>query len=105
MAAVTLINSFEVPAGREDEFFAVWKQVNDYMRKKPGYLGHKLHRAIAPEAPYRFVNVARWASLADFQGAHDAGFLELVSNPAWSAFPSRPFLFEVAHEGGAETLS
>ena len=28
VAAVTLINSFEVPAGREDEFFGLWKQVN-----------------------------------------------------------------------------
>jgi heme-degrading monooxygenase HmoA len=102
---VTLINSFEVPAGREDEFLELWKQVNTYMQTKPGYLGHRLHRALAPEAPFRFVNVARWASMADFQGAHDAGFRELVSNPAWTAFPSRPFVHEVVHDGGADLLA
>jgi hypothetical protein len=51
------------------------------------------------------VNVARWASLADYQNAHDAGFRELVSNPAWSAFPPRPFLFEVVHAGGADAIA
>jgi hypothetical protein len=36
MAAITLINSFEVPAGREDRFLQFWKRVNAYMQKKPG---------------------------------------------------------------------
>jgi hypothetical protein len=31
---VTLVNCFEVPAGREDEFFSMWQQVNTYMRDK-----------------------------------------------------------------------
>ena len=62
MEPVTLINCFNIPAGREDEFFALWRQVNAYMRTKPGYLGHKLHRALAPDAPFRFVDVAQWAS-------------------------------------------
>ena len=88
MAATILINSFEVPAGREDEFLELWKQVNAYMQKKPGYLGHKLHHSLAPEAPYRFVNVAQWSSLAAFQAAHDAGFRELLDRPVWSAFTS-----------------
>jgi heme-degrading monooxygenase HmoA len=105
MAAITLINSFEVPAGREDQFLQFWKQVNAYMQKKPGYIGHKLHRAIAPEAPYRFVNVARWSSLAQYQAAHDAGFRELVSDPAGSAFTPHPFVYEVVHEAQAETGS
>src|SRR6476646_9813641 len=42
MSAVTVINSFEVPAGREGEFFELWKEVNAYMERKPGYLGNKL---------------------------------------------------------------
>jgi hypothetical protein len=32
MAAITLINSFEVPRGREHEFFEFWKEVNAYMQ-------------------------------------------------------------------------
>lgn len=98
MATITLINSFEVAAGREEQFLQLWKQVNAYMREKPGYLGHKLHRAITPDASYRFVNVARWASMEHFHGAHDAGFRELVGKPEWSAFPPHPFLYEVVHE-------
>lgn len=105
MAAITLINSFEVPAGREEEFFGLWKQVNAYMRTKPGYLGHKLHRALAPDAPFRFVNVAQWASEQEFQAAHDTGFRELVSQPAWSAFPPHPVLYEVIHDREAGTNS
>ena len=65
--SVTVINSFEVPAGREGEFLELWKKVNAYMQRKPGYLGNKLHRAITPDAPFQFVHVAQWASMAHFQ--------------------------------------
>ena len=97
--AVTLVNCFEVPAGREEEFFSLWRQVNAYMRNKKGYLGHKLHRSLAPDARYRFVNVAQWASPAEFQAAHDEGFRALVQQPAWEPFTSTPALYEVVDEG------
>lgn len=96
---VTLVNCFEIPAGQEEEFFALWKQVNTYMRNKKGYLGHKLHRSLAPDAQYRFVNVAQWASAEDFNAAHDEGFRALVSQPDWAAFRTFPALYEVVHEG------
>ena len=99
---ITLVNCFEIPAGREDEFFALWQRVNGYMRAKPGYLGHKLHRSLAVDARFRFVNVAQWASQADFNAAHDDGFRALVSGPEWAAFRSFPNLYEVVHEGIAE---
>lgn len=102
---VTLVNCFEIPAGSEDEFFSLWQEVNTYMRSKPGYLGHKLHRAIAPDARFRFVNVAQWNSMAEFQAAHDEGFRALVSQPQWAPFRSLPGLYEVVHEGQAESSS
>ena len=105
MAPVTLVNCFEVPAGREDEFFRLWQQVNDYMQTKPGYLGHKLHRALGPDAHSQFVNVAQWESAAHFQAAHDDGFRALVGQPVWTAFRSRPGLYEVVHEGSAAKAS
>lgn len=98
---VVLVNCFKVPAGREDEFFALWREVNSYMRGKTGYLSHKLHRSIAPDAPYRFINVAQWRSLADFNNAHDDGFRTLVSHPGWKDFPSTPTVCEVVHEADA----
>jgi heme oxygenase (mycobilin-producing) len=100
--SVILVNCFEVPAGRESEFFSLWEQVNTYMRGKPGYLQHKLHRSLAPDAPYRFVNVAEWASTEDFQAAHDAGFQALVTQPIWSNFRSTPALYEVVHQASSQ---
>jgi heme-degrading monooxygenase HmoA len=105
MSAVTVINSFEVPAGRESEFFELWKKVNAYMQGKPGYLGNKLHRAITPDAPFQLVHVAQSASMAHFQGAHDTDFHALVDQPAWSVFLPHRVLFEVVHEGRADSGS
>jgi len=99
MSVVTLVNCFEIAKGREDEFFSLWQQVNYYMREKKGYLGHKLHRSLGPDARFRFVNVAQWASAEDFQVAHDDGFRALVSRPEWAPFRSIPALYEVVHEG------
>ena len=101
MSDVVLVNCFEIPAGREEEFFAMWQQVNAYMQRKKGYLEHKLHRSLAPDARYRFVNVARWASLEEFNAAHDEGFRALVTKPAWASFPAFPTMYEVVHEGKA----
>jgi heme oxygenase (mycobilin-producing) len=98
MGKVTLINGFDVPAGREQEFFEHWLKVNDYMRAKPGYVSHQLHRSVAPDAPYRFVNVAQWESVELFRAAHDQGFQALVSQPQWAEFPASPGLYEVFHE-------
>jgi heme-degrading monooxygenase HmoA len=98
VAVVTLVNCFDVPTGREDEFFAIWQEVNSYMRQKKGYLEHKLHRSLAPDAQFRFVNVARWASAEDFYAEHDEAFRALVSGPVWSGFRAHPALYEVVHE-------
>lgn len=102
MPAITLVNCFEIPNGREDEFFTLWQQVNTYMRGKAGYLSHKLHRSLTLDARFRFVNVAQWASLEDFNAAHDEGFRALVSQSAWVRFRSFPTLYEVVHEGTSE---
>ena len=101
MSAITLVNCFEVPSSREEEFFILWQQVNTYMRGKNGYLGHKLHRSLTSDARFRFVNVAQWASTESFNAAHDAGFRALVSQPAWASFRSFPTLYEVVHEGSS----
>jgi hypothetical protein len=58
---VTLINCFEVPVGREEEFFAGYQKVNAYMRAKKGYISNKMHLSLAPDAQYRFVNVVQWS--------------------------------------------
>jgi heme-degrading monooxygenase HmoA len=95
---VTFINCFEVPAGREEEFFGLWRDVNQYMRQKPGYLSHRLHRSIQPGSRFGFVNVVQWQSPETWEAAHDDGFRALVEQPAWKDFPPSGALFEVANE-------
>jgi heme-degrading monooxygenase HmoA len=97
---VRFFNCFEVPAGREDEFFAAWQRVNEYMAAKPGYVSHQLHRSQSPEARFRFLNFVVWESPQHWTDAHDAGFRELVSGPEWSDFRSTHALFDVIHSGG-----
>jgi heme oxygenase (mycobilin-producing) len=98
---VRFINAFEVPAGREDAFFALWREVNTYMVAKDGYLWHRLHRSLSPDARYRFVNYVEWASVEAWEAAHDDGFRALVGKPEWREFTTTPALYEVVHEGQA----
>ena len=100
-AAVTYINCFEAPAGREDDFLALFAEVNRYMRSKPGYISHRLHHATEPGAHFRFINVARWDSKQNFGAAHDDGFRRLIQQPAWADFPSTGQLVEVINEAHA----
>ena len=95
--SVVFINLFEVPAGRDEAFLARWQQVNDYMRARPGYQAHRLHRAFGDDARYRYVNVATWESAEAWRSAHDETFRGLVAQPEWREFPSTPALFEVVH--------
>ena len=98
---VTLINSFVVPEGRDEEFVAMWTETSHYFRRQPGFVSLRLHRALSPGAPYRYVNVARWERQEDFAAAHGTpAFRQLVSRPEWSAFPSAPVLFEAVVEAG-----
>src|SRR5262245_11834165 len=101
MAAVTYINSFEVPAGRDEDFFAMWSEVNAYMRKQPGYLSHRLHRSLASDARYRYVNVVQWESVAHWQDAHGDEFRAIVTRPDQHVFASLPCMYEAVDVGQA----
>ncbi|HEY0816332.1 MAG TPA: antibiotic biosynthesis monooxygenase [Pseudonocardia sp.] len=63
--------------------------IND-LRAKPGYLDHVLHRVVQPDARFRFVNVAHWASAEAWRAAHDDGFRALWAGRNWRATPRRP---------------
>lgn len=89
---ITFVNCFTVPAGREDEFLAAWTEVNTYMKDKPGYVDHALHRSIDPAAAFRFVNVAHWESADAWRAAHDEGFRARLGAPVWRDFIGTPVL-------------
>ena len=92
MGNVILINPFEVPLDRGDDFLAGWSQAADYMRRQPGFAGTRLHRALSPQARFGFVNVAEWESPRHFQAA--------VTTPEFQEMteggpPGSPSLYEV----------
>lgn len=68
-AEVTLINVFEVPAGRQEEVIAAWEKARDFLKGEPGYITTALHQAIAPDARFALINVARWESPEAFAKA------------------------------------
>jgi len=91
--SVVLINPFEVPEGTDDEeFLRGWQRAADYMRQQPGFHSSRLHRALAPDARFRFINVAEWASPQDFQSAVTS---EEFREIAKDAGPGSPALYEV----------
>jgi heme oxygenase (mycobilin-producing) len=96
VASVILINPFEVPADVSDEAFVTdWDRAADYMSRQQGFIGTRLHRALRPDARFRFVNVAEWESATDFQTAVATDeFRELVRGEVAGS----PALYEIARE-------
>ncbi len=90
---VVLINPFEVPQETSDEaFLAGWQSAAEHLRRQPGFIDAQLHRALSPDARFRFINVAHWASPEAFRAAVTSeGFRRLASDDA----PSNPALFAV----------
>ena len=65
------------------------------MRRQPGFISTKLHRAVVPGARFQLINVAEWESPAHFQAAvENEESRELVA-PYMSVFPHYPGLYEV----------
>jgi heme-degrading monooxygenase HmoA len=103
---VTLINSFLVPEGSDEAFEALWTETSKYFRAQPGFVSLRLHRAVTPDADYRYVNVARWASDAAYRAPHTTEeFRSLVGQAAWREFPSSPVLYEVMRSVGDDVAA
>jgi heme-degrading monooxygenase HmoA len=91
--SVILINPFEVPAGTDDdEFLRGWERAADYMRQQPGFVSSRLHRALRPDARFRFINVAEWSSPQEFEAAVTSEQFREIAKDAGQGSPS---LYEV----------
>lgn len=91
--SVILINPFEVSAGtNDDEFLRGWERAAEYMRRQPGFVSTRLHRALSPDARFGFVNLAEWESPQAFQAAVSS---EEFREIAKGAGPGSPALYEV----------
>ena len=98
MSTATLINCFEVAPEQDQRFLELWRQADDLLRSRGGYRTTRLHRALGPQARFRYVNVAELESVEAWQAA--------VSTPEFAAIAARmsgfspsPGLYtvEVAH--------
>jgi heme-degrading monooxygenase HmoA len=98
---IVLINCFTVWQQRDDAFHDIWFQTSAYFREQPGYRSLRLHRAVTPDARYRWVNVAQWASEADYQASHRTEeFRRLITQKGWDDFPNLPVLYKVVEADG-----
>ncbi len=94
MANVVLINSFEVPVEREEEFLLRWMEAAKVLEQADGFVSTRLHKSLDPSARFRFVNVAEWASPRHFQAAMQSDAFRSIS--AKLSFPAYPSLYNVA---------
>ncbi len=88
---VVLINAFEVPEGDDEVFLESWEQARAYLSAQSGYLATRLHRSLSPNADFRYVNVALWASGQAFEAATSAA---AFANER-PAYPFHASLYEV----------
>ena len=90
MQTVTLINAFEVPAGKEEQFLEMWHEAAEYMRHAPGFRSTRLHESLDPQAQFRFVNIVQWESPEHFQAAINSEAFQQISQkmPLVTAHPA-----------------
>ena len=89
---LTLINAFEVPAHADEQFVAAWSRARDLLAPQPGFGGAILHRALAPDARFRYVNLGHWQTLDHFRAATETAGIRPGNFP----FRAHPGLYQVA---------
>jgi heme-degrading monooxygenase HmoA len=89
MAHAVLINVFEVPQGRDEEFMAGWEKARQFMGQQRGYVSTALHRSLDPAARFRYINVAVWETPEDFYAAlNDPEFVAMRNATPFPHYPS-----------------
>ena len=89
MSTVVLINAFEAPPGQDEAFLRGWEAARAFMQQQAGYVSTRLHQSLDPTACFRFINVAEWASPADFEAAlNDPEFVKMRQSIPFAHYPS-----------------
>jgi len=95
MASVILLNPFEVPEGKEEEALALWERGAEVMRKSPGFISTRLHRAISPDTRFKLINVAEWESAQHFMAVVESDEFKEAIAGGMEEVPHFPGLYEV----------
>jgi heme-degrading monooxygenase HmoA len=96
MDSVVLINAFEMPEDRDEEFRAGWRAAADHLRQQPGFISTRLHSSLDPRAEFRYVNVAVWESPQHFQRAVGSDEFQRLGRQI--RFCSHPALYRLVDE-------
>jgi heme oxygenase (mycobilin-producing) len=95
MSKVIVINPFEIPEGMEKSFLQLWELIAKYMRRQPGFISTRLHRAMSQDAKFVFVHIAEWESEELLQSAIEKGELKRLTEPYLKVFSFYPALYEL----------
>ena len=69
--SVTLINVFNVPEDKQDEFLKNWKETTAVFSKRKGFIETHLHRNTGVgNQTFQFINIARWESAEAWRSNH-----------------------------------
>jgi hypothetical protein len=101
MPTATLINCFEVPAGREGDFLRLRERADECLRHAGGYRSTRLHQALTPTGRYQFVNVAELDSVEAWQSVVGGDEFRGVAAQMAEFHPS-PALYRVVRSHVAE---
>ncbi|MER6539501.1 antibiotic biosynthesis monooxygenase family protein [Streptomyces sp. 900105755] len=96
-AGVTMINLFELPNERVEEFLGAWRPRAQRASESPGFVDFRMHRAVS-DASLPLVNVAHYASVEVWKALQaDPEFqARKAVNPPYAT--ANPGLFEVVAE-------
>src|SRR5438445_13314872 len=94
--AVTLINVFSVPKGKEDEFVKWWQDVKANITAQQGFISGKVHKSIKPDSKFNFINVALWENEDLYWKSYEMSAKPLKPKLEHWVFEMVPALYKVA---------
>ena len=96
--AVTLINVFSVPKGREHDFVKWWQDVKTSITSQRGFISGKFHRSIRSESRYNFINIALWENEEVYWKAYEKSVTPMKRKLEQLEVEMVPALYDVAFE-------
>lgn len=93
---VVLINTFEVPAGKEAAVREDWQKARDFLAAQPGFINTRLHQNLDPSGKFLFINVAKWRSAEEFKAVTAKMRAQGLSMPEGTK--ATPALYRVVSE-------
>jgi heme-degrading monooxygenase HmoA len=96
--AVTLINVFSVPQGKEEEFVKWWQDVKGDITKQPGFKSGTFHRSLKPDSKFNFINVAMWENETLYWTAYEKSVTPMKAKLEQLGVQMVPALYKVVLE-------